>query len=280
MERNIGWSPANNEGIKVAKGDIIVCLSNDMEVHPQWLKEITKFMKSDQKIGVVQCNSLSMWDRKTLDSSMNYLDKFGYSYGYVPTDHPQEVFFAEGMAFAVKKAVIEDIGMLDDYYFMEYDDMDFSWRTHLAGYKVVFVPKAIVYHARGGTVGKTYFQRVKNVEWYTRNHFITLIKNYEIGNLVKILPVVLGMEIVKVFYLLIVKKNRKIAFAALRGIYQVVKDFKIILKKRKEVQKIRKISDKEVMKYMHPFRPKLIYSFLVSQSKGNRFILNSNPPIR
>lgn len=280
LNKNIGWSPANNEGMKLARGNIIVCLSNDMEVHPKWLKEIEKVMNSDPKIGIIQCNSLSMWDRKTLDSSMNYLDRFGYSYGYAPSNHPQEVFFAEGMAFAVKEEVVKNIGMLDDYYFMEYDDMDFSWRARLAGYKVYFLPSAIVYHARGGTVGRTYFQRINNVEWYTRNHFVTIIKNYEIKNLIKVFSAVLTIEIAKILYLLIIKRNRKLAFAALKGIFQVVKDYKIILKKRKEVQKIRKISDKEVMKYMHPFKPKLIYSFIVSQAKGKRFILNTKPPIK
>lgn len=279
LDKNIGWSPANNEGIKVAKGDMIVCLSNDMKVHPEWLKEVTKIMGSNSKIGIVQCNSLSMWDRGTLDSSMNYLDKFGYSYGYVPYNRPQEVFFAEGMAFAVKKEVIKNIGMLDDYYFMEYDDMDYSWRARLAGYKVYFLPSAIVYHARGGTVGRTYFERIKNVEWYTRNHLVTLIKNYQVRNLIKILPIVIAIEVLKILYLLIIKRNHRLAFAALKGIFQVVKDYRIILQKRKEVQRIRKISDEEVMKMMHPFRPELLYSFLVSQSKGNRFIMNADPPI-
>jgi GT2 family glycosyltransferase len=280
LGKNMGWSAANNEGIRMAKGDIIVCLSNDIEVDLNCLKEIVKFMESVPSIGIVQCNSISMWDRKTLDSSMNYLDKFGYCYGYAPTTKPQEVFFAEGMAFAVKREIIKNVGLLDDYYFMEYDDMDFCWRARLAGYRIFFLPSAVVYHARGGTVGKTYFQRIKNVEWYTRNHIVTLIKNYEIKNLVKILPIVIIIEIAKILYLFIVKRNNKVAFAALKGLLQVVTDFKIVLKKRKYVQASRKISDEQLMRRMHPFMPQLIYSFIVFQAKGRRFIINAEPPIR
>jgi len=234
LKKNMGWSYANNEGIRISKGDIVVCLSNDMEVDPQWLKEIVKFMNSNPKVGIIQCNSLSMWDRKSLDSSMNYLDKFGYSYGYIPQNKPCEVFFAEGMAFAVKKEVVINVGMLDESYFMEYDDMDFSWRVRLAGYKIYFLPSAIVYHARGGTVGSTYFQRIKNVKWYTRNHLITIIKNYETKNLIKILPVVLMMEIAKVFYLFIIKKHPKIALAALEGLLEVKNNWRNILNKGKK----------------------------------------------
>ena len=84
-----------------------------------------------------------------------------------------------------RSEVIKKVGMFDDYFFMEYDDMDLSWRARLGGYKVFFVPTAIVYHARGGTVGATYFQRINNVTWYTRNHLVTLIKNYELKTLLK-----------------------------------------------------------------------------------------------
>ena len=41
---NLGWSPANNQGMKVAQGEIIVCVSNDMEVDPNWLEEIVEVM--------------------------------------------------------------------------------------------------------------------------------------------------------------------------------------------------------------------------------------------
>ena len=276
---NVGWSPANNQGMRVAKGEIIVCLSNDMEVDPNCVKEIVKIMKADKHIGVVQCNSLSLWDRRTSDSGMNYLDKFGYAYSYAPLEETFEVFFAEGMAFAIKREVIGKVGMLDDYYFMEYDDMDFSWRVRLAGYSVFFVPTAKVYHARGGTVGATYFQRVKNVMWYTRNHLVTLIKNYELKNLLKLLPIVLAVEIMKILYLPLMKKNWKVAYAALRGIFYVLKDFRIIFQKRMEVQRMRKISDKEIMKFMHPFNPRLLRLFLILQAKGKRLVLSGKPPM-
>ncbi|MCJ7770225.1 glycosyltransferase, partial [Candidatus Bathyarchaeota archaeon] len=212
------------------------------------------------------------------DSSMNYLDKFGYSYGYRPSENPQEVFFAEGMAFAVKREVVNRIGILDDYYFMEYDDMDYSWRARLAGYRVYFLPSAIVYHARGGTVGRTYFERVKNLKWYTRNHLVTIIKNYEIRNLIKILPAVLIIETTKILYILFIKKNVKLSFAAMFGISEIIRDWKLIYVKRMNVKKVRRVPDKTILKQMHPFVPRLFYSFLVEQSKGKRFISDASPP--
>lgn len=277
---NLGWSPANNQGMRIAKGEIIVCVSNDMIVETNWIKEIAKVMKADKHIGMVQCNSLSMWDRRTPDSGMNYLDRFGYSYSYVSSKINYEVFFAEGMAFAIKREVINKIGVFDDYFFMEYDDMDLSWRARLGGYKLFFVPTAIVYHARGGTVGATYFQRINNVTWYTRNHLVTLIKNYELETLFKLSPIILTVEIIKIVYLATVKKNSKLSYAALKGILQVMTDLRVILQKRSETQSFRAVSDKEILQVMHPFNPWLLRLFLVKQSKAERLVLHSNPPIK
>ena len=277
---NLGWSPANNKGMRIAKGEIIVCVSNDMIVEKSWIKEIVKVMQADDSIGMVQCNSISMWDRKTPDSGMNYLDPLGYSYGYAASNKNYEVFFAEGMAFGIKQEVIRKVGVFDDYFFMEYDDMDLSWRVRLGGYRIFYVPLAKVYHARGGTVGATYFQRVNNVTWYTRNHLVTLIKNYELKTLIRLSPEILTVEFIKIGYLAIVKKNAKLAYAALKGILQITRDLKIIIQKRAEIQRFRSVSDKEIFKVMHPFNPWLLRLFLVKQSKSERLVLHTAPPIK
>jgi GT2 family glycosyltransferase len=277
---NLGWSPANNEGMRIAKGEIVVCISNDMMVEPNWIKEIVKAMEADKHVGMVQCNSLSMWDRKTPDSGMNYLDRFGYSYSYASSKINYEVFFAEGMAFAIKKEVINKVGVFDDYFFMEYDDMDLSWRVRLGGYKIFFVPTAKVYHARGGTVGATYFQRVNNVTWYTRNHLATLIKNYQLRTLLKLSPIILTVEAIKIGYLATVKKNLKLSYAAFKGILQVTRDLRVILQKRAQIQRIRTVSDQEIMQVMHPFNPWLLRLFLEMQAKSERLVLQTTPPIK
>jgi len=279
--KNRGWSPANNQGAEVAGGKILLFLSNDMEVDKNWIREIIKIFKLDPKAGVVQCNSISMWDRKTLDSAMNYLDRYGFAYGYFPQENPWKVFFAEGMAFAIRKNVFDTVSGLDEYYFMEYDDMDLCWRVRLAGHEVYFSPKSIVYHARGGTVGGTYFKRqTRNTVQYVRNHYVTLIKNYELKNLIPALFIVTNIQIGKITYFLI-KRDFRLAKATFIGIFQVLRDLKLILKKRKKVQKnIRKISDKKVMTYMHPFLPSLLYKYIILQKKGKRFILNSKPPLK
>jgi GT2 family glycosyltransferase len=276
---NVGWSPANNQGVRIASGEIVVCLSNDMVVDSLWLATIVNTMKLSPYVGIVQCNSISMWDRKSFDSCMNFLDKYGFAYSYAPQTRPRSVFFAEGMAFAIRSHVFNEIGGFDDYYFMEYDDMDLSWRAHLAGYKVFFCPTSIVYHARGGTVGGTYFvKNTKNIVQYVRNHFVTLIKNYSTSSLLQVLPVLFSVQCVKVLFF-IRRRNPRLITATLKGMLLALKDAKLVMRKRNEVQyRVRKVPDKEVLLSMHPFRPRLLQLFIASQAEGRKLVLNSYPP--
>lgn len=272
--QNTGWSHAVNQGILASSGDIIIVLSNDMEIDNKAIEVIVNIMNNNSEIGILQLNSKSLYDRKTLDSGMNFLDKFGYSYSYEPTqDTFLIVFFAEGMAFAIRKDIISKVGLLDDFYFMEYDDMDFSWRTLLFGYKVAFIPKAIVYHARGGTVGNTYYNRnLLNITLYSRNHIITLIKNYELRTLIYVLPITISIETIKIIFF-IFKGNIKIAIANFKGIFSVFLSMKETLRKRALIQKNRKINDKEIIKLMHPFSISTQIAFINRQSSGQRYFL-------
>lgn len=279
IEENVGWARAVNKGMRISKGEIMVHISSDVEVAPNWLREITKVLTSNPKIGIVQCNSFSVWDRKSRDSVMNFLDKYGFSYGYVPEEKPREVFLAEGLAFAVKRKVIKEIGIFHEYFFMEYDDMDICWRARLGGYKVYFIPSAVVYHVRGGTIGRTYFQRLLNVKLYTRNHLITLIKNYEWVNVLKTLPVVMTIDFAKIAYL-IARRKSEVALMVLKGILSTLTVMKPTLRERWKIQHIvRKVSDRQIMKCMVPFNPHFLKSFLVEQEKGKRFAFNTRPPI-
>ncbi len=277
---NLGWAKGNNFGFKKAKGEIIAPLSNDLQVKKNWLKELVDLLLSNPRIGIVQCNVHRLDDKRKVDSGMNYLDRFGYSYGYAPAGKPTPVFFAEGMSFAFKKEVLEQIGDFDEYFFMEYDDMDFCWRARLAGWEVYFAPKSIVYHAGGGTVGAFYLQRrPSNVTQYLRNHLVALIKHHQLKNLLFALPVTMMIEAAKIPFFFFTG-NFRFSLAAALGFGQFFRDLPLILRKRKAVQKLRRVSDKEIFKMMHPFSPKLLFAFLATESKRKRYINKGKPPIK
>ncbi|MEM3390319.1 MAG: glycosyltransferase family 2 protein [Thermoproteota archaeon] len=62
-----------------------------------------------------------------------------------------ETFYAQGAAIVVRRKVINEIGLFEPSYFIYYEETDLCWRIWLAGYRVVVIPEAVVYHYGGGT---------------------------------------------------------------------------------------------------------------------------------
>jgi GT2 family glycosyltransferase len=264
--------------LKSASGEVIVFLSNDIEVDAKWLKQILDILDAHPETAIVQCNSLSLNDRRTHDSAMNFLDRYGYSYSYFyNTPNEVEVFFAEGMAFAVRRSVVQEIGFLDPYYFMEYDDMDFCWRARLAGYKVFFAPRSIVYHARGGYSGPTIFsRRSQNIFTYTRNQMVTLLKNYSLRNFALAFPLILLGNTLKIIVFLVNRNLR--AISVIRAYYAFMADLRQTWKTRLLVQRnLRKVGDGDILRSMVRFNPSVQRLFLARQSAGKRLILDGKP---
>ena len=112
---------------------------------------------------------------------------------------------------------------------------------------------------------------------YTRNHVLTVLKNYELMNLFRIVPVLFAVEMSKILYL-VAHRRLGVAFAAIRGILEVFRDMRTVLVKRQRVARIREVSDGAILKGMHPFNPITQSRFLVLQSEGERLVLASKPP--
>ncbi|PWB82307.1 MAG: hypothetical protein C3F08_00040 [Candidatus Methylomirabilota bacterium] len=89
-------------------------------------------------------------------------------------DRTEEVFAACGAAVLLRRAMLDDIGLLDDDFFMYYEDTDLAWRARLKGWKVVYAPRAVVRHVHCGS----------SIEWspffvfhVLRNRLAMLLKN-------------------------------------------------------------------------------------------------------
>ncbi len=270
---NLGWSASVNHGLRESGGRLAFVLSNDMTVAPDALEKMRAAFETEHGVGVAQFNSLSLYDHSEQDSGMNFLDRLGYAYSSLAVPGIHDVFFAEGMAFAVTREALSTVGFLDESYFMEYDDMDFSWRAHLWGYRVVFVTDARVFHARGGTVGRTYYNRkLANIQSYTRNHLLTLAKNYSTGSALAYMPWVLVIELGKSAFLLSTG-YRPIAWANLRGLVTGLLSIPGISQKKQQIQTARTVPDRQVVRLMKPFKPKELVNFLRRQESGSRHFM-------
>lgn len=170
-DKNTGFAGGNNIGVQNTKGKYVVLLNIDTIVDRKWLTEIISLMESDLTIGVAQSKLLSIDDRSTFDSAGDYLDYFGLSFSrggsWFEKDNGQydtieEIFSARGAALVTRKEIVNAIGLFDDDYFLDFEDVDFCWRVKLYGKRIVFVPASIAYH-KGAGISSQSSLTLKNV---------------------------------------------------------------------------------------------------------------------
>jgi GT2 family glycosyltransferase len=160
-ERNLGFAAANNVGIKKARGRWIVLLNPDTILTRNWLEELVKCGASS-KIGIVGPKLVRL-DRRTIDSaglSFNFKTGLSHDRGSNEPDSGQfdtveSVTCLSFACAAIKREVIAAIGLLDERMVLYFDDIDYCVRAQIAGWKVLFCPKGLVLHARGGATPKS-----------------------------------------------------------------------------------------------------------------------------
>ena len=159
--KNLGFGPANNVGFKHAKGDYIVFLNSDTSVEPEWLAILVDAMESDGTIGLASSLFLNM-DGQTVQTAgilkCDYMIP-GYWIEMNKDIYKEklpkvfEISSAMGAAMIAKRTFLKQIGVFDPKYFYYYDDDYLSFRTWIAGKRVVTVSGSRVRHFLGGTSG-------------------------------------------------------------------------------------------------------------------------------
>lgn len=269
---NEGWCKAINSGLIKTQGDIIIFSNHDVIYSADAISKVTSHLNNNHDIGICQFNSLLPSGEP--DVAAAFLDPLGYAYSFL-VDRPTLVSFGEAVAIAIKRDVINRVGNLDNDYFIEYEDQDFCWRALLHGFKILYIPDAIVHHYRGTVEKPNYFIRERRVYLYTRNHISTLIKNLELHNLLYYLPQVLFIELCKALLVLVVRRNLRLALKIFEGIIAPFLTLPSLRKKRAKIQQSRSIPDKQVLKHFVPFMPLHQLNYLKHQAAGKRYVLDN-----
>lgn len=175
LDKNYGFAEPNNKGTKIAKGNYFLFLNNDTIVDPNFISEMVKVLENDSKIGI--CQSLLLKPDGTIDSSGDFIDEIGVVYNSKKqVEQVREISSARGAAMMVKRSVFEKIGGFDEKFFVSFEDVDFCWRAWIMGYRIVLVPKSVVYHGVGQTI-----QKLKSdIEFHgLKNQISIKITNFE-----------------------------------------------------------------------------------------------------
>ena len=285
--KNVGHSAACNQGAKIAKGDFLLFLDNDVILQEDFITELLKVFGRKKDCGIAGGMVKDLGTNFIQELGIN-IDILGYPisnigtmFGYIIEDKNQyneifETFYVSSCALMIPRNLFLKVGGFDDKYFIYKDDLDLCWRVKLLGYKVYVNPKARIYHKMGVTLGGSSSEIIGKMKYTTtplkryygeRNTLRTLIKNYEIKTLLWILPIYIFMNIGEILYFLS-KRNLRVVKSYIDAWIWNIKNFKDTLKERRRIQSFRKVSDKEIMKEMyHGFAKLRIYkTFMLKNS--------------
>ncbi len=164
-DRNRGFARANNQGFNQSRGEFILLLNPDTEIYGDALQKMVTFMRDNKDCGVAGCqlvgidNKIQLSVRKfpSLGSQvmiflkLRYLfprvkilkDYFQYDFDYHQLTEVDQVM---GAFFMTRREVLDRVGLLDELFFLWFEEVDFCKRVKDAGWKVIYNPEARVLH--------------------------------------------------------------------------------------------------------------------------------------
>ena len=182
---NLGFSKANNQGIKKAHGRYILLLNPDTIVPKDTLQVMFDFMEKNQKVGAATCKieladgSLDQACHRgfpTVWNSFTYftgLEKLfpkiklfsGYSLSHLFKNTTHEIDSACGAFLIIRREAGEEVDWLDEDYFWYGEDLDFCYRLKQKGWQIMFVPQVKIIHYKGAASGiKKHSQKISTAD--------------------------------------------------------------------------------------------------------------------
>jgi len=161
---NVGFATANNQALAIARGDLRILLNPDTVLLPGALATLIRFMDDCPAAGAAGANLLN--PDGTLQNSaypmlglgrelwqLFHLDRIGRLASYPLSDwaggDPHRVGVAQGACLALRREALDQVGLLDEQYFMYTEEVDLCYRLARGGWEVYWVPQARVLHFGG-----------------------------------------------------------------------------------------------------------------------------------
>lgn len=192
FSENYGFAEGYNKAIRQTQYKYTILLNSDVEVTEDWTRPLLDFMRRNSDVGALQPKIRSWKERTKFEyagAAGGYLDKLGYPYcrgrlfDSIEEDRGQydgkvvDVCWASGAALMVRTDVYLKVGGLDARFFAHMEEIDLCCRIHGAGYRVVAVPDAMVFHVGGASLAQG---NPKKTYLNFRNNLLLLHKNMPI----------------------------------------------------------------------------------------------------
>ncbi len=193
--RNLGFSRAANQGIKVSTGKYVLLLNPDTQSELSNLRAMVEFLEKNQSVGILGPQIVNSSGKRqysarsfpSLATSVSAHDSFlnrilprnPWSAKYLGKELNSslagEVDWVSGSCMLIRREVLDSIGLLDDQFFMFVEDVDFCRRAKQAGWKVVYFPLVRIVHHTGQSVRlrkiKMLAEHHKSMYYYFRKYY-------------------------------------------------------------------------------------------------------------
>ena len=250
LDKNRGYGAGCNEGARVAKGEILLFMNQDVALSAGFLDGVVPMLINDLRIGVCGGTVLS-WDGTTLVSMGQVFDRWtGYGldigFGSSQVDPKQdigEVFSPNGSAFAVRRIVFQEIGGFNESFFMYFDETDLSWRARIAGFRVACSRASVLRHMITPQRAHGPWSRY----YIDRNSLLSAVRNYQFSSLIVFLPTSLASRLAGIV-LFTIFGRRELAHSTFRAVTDFIASFPMAWRERSTSSRIRRASDREVMR--------------------------------
>ncbi|MCX7626388.1 MAG: glycosyltransferase, partial [Candidatus Sumerlaeaceae bacterium] len=160
LERNLGCCGGNNVGWRISSAQVVVFLNPDTEVTPSFLREILTPFVTMPDVGVVGCKIYYPGTRRLQHAGARVLpngrtEHFGTGLeDQGQYDEPRDCDYVTGAAIAVRRSLLEALGGFDEDFFPAYfEEVDFCTRAHRLGWRVLYWPRAVLYHHESVSLG-------------------------------------------------------------------------------------------------------------------------------
>lgn len=238
---NRGFTGANIAAWEQSRGELIALLNNDTEADSLWLQEIHEGNQQFPTAGSFACKMLLFDERDVIDNCGFSLSPAGVTVDLGRGEKngpdwatPRKVFGASGGAAVYRRSMLNDVGFLDDDFFMTYEDVDLGFRSQLHGYACVFLPNAVVYHRYRATMAK---YPARQTFYSQRNIEFVYWKNLPFSMMMESLPQRLLYEIGGAAYFF----KQGVGYSFVKAKLNALRHFPAMLRKRREITARRKI---------------------------------------
>jgi GT2 family glycosyltransferase len=194
-KENVGFAKANNQAIAKCTGDYILLLNPDTLILNNAIEKVVDFMDGNPTVGICGCKvlnkdgTLQLACRRSIPTPgvaffrLTGLSKLfpkskiaaRYNLSYLNPDNPHEVDAVSGAFLMIRREIVDDIGLLDERFFMYGEELDWCLRAKKRGWSVMYYPGAQIIHYKGECSKfnhrKAAFEFYRSMYLFHKKHF-------------------------------------------------------------------------------------------------------------